>query len=176
MDDLFLVIILGKCGQGLLGGARDESWLLEPRHSGFLDFDCGLCMFFWLGYLRQPLPGQSKSNPKSWHRRLGCFLQSLGTWQVLEQIIEYQDIFYHAQEGWRKVQIHLESVRTSHWYNIIPSISVKKEFLPRQGSPSLLAVWSADHPHPGSWGWNLAEGRAHPFPPQERGQETSLQV
>ena len=83
---------------------------------------------------------------------------------------------YHAQEGWRKVQIHLESVRTSHWYNIIPSISVKKDFLPRQGSPSLLAVWSADHPHPGSWGWNLAEGRAHPFPPQERGQETSLQV
>ena len=45
MDDLFLVIILGKCGQGLLGGARNESWLLEPGHSGFLDFKCELCMF-----------------------------------------------------------------------------------------------------------------------------------
>ena len=36
MDDLFLVPILGKCGQGLLGGAGDKSWLLEQRHSGFL--------------------------------------------------------------------------------------------------------------------------------------------
>ena len=36
MDDVFLVPILGKCGQGLLGGAGDKSWLLEQRHSGFL--------------------------------------------------------------------------------------------------------------------------------------------
>ena len=45
----------------------------------------GLCMS--LGDLRQPLSGQSKSNPESWHRGLGRFLQPVGTWQVLEQIL-----------------------------------------------------------------------------------------
>ena len=32
MDDLFLVFVLGQCGQGLSSGARDKIWILEPRY------------------------------------------------------------------------------------------------------------------------------------------------
>ena len=53
---------------------------------------------------------------------------------------------------------------------------LQTEIPPRQGSFSFLTVWSADHPHPWIRGCNLAQGRGHPFPPQERGQETSVQV
>ena len=53
---------------------------------------------------------------------------------------------------------------------------LQTEIPPRQGSFSFLTVWPADHPHPWSRGCSLAQGRAHPFPPQERGQETSVQV
>ena len=35
MDDLFVVFVLGQCGQGLPSGTRDKSWILEPRYTGF---------------------------------------------------------------------------------------------------------------------------------------------
>ena len=47
MDDLFLVFVLGQCGQSLSSGARDKSWILEPRYPGCLRYiDNTLTIFF----------------------------------------------------------------------------------------------------------------------------------
>ena len=128
----------------------------------------GLCMS--LGDLRQPLSGQSKSNPESWHRGLGRFLQPVGTWQVLKQRISIIQMFYQdAQEGWGKVSIHLESVRTTHGYNMIPSVCISNGNSTKARIlffPHCMACWSSSPLEPRL---QPGSGKSAPFPSSGEG-------
>lgn len=122
------------------------------------------------GDLRQPLSGQSKSNPESWHRGLGRFLQPVGTWQVLKQRISIIQMFYQdAQEGRGKVSIHLESVRTTHRYSMIASVYITngnstKARIPF--FPHCMACWSSSPLEPRL---QPGSGKSAPFPSSGEG-------
>ena len=167
MDDLFLVLILGKCWQGLLRGARNESWLLEPRHSGFLDsrIYSRTCVQVIYDSLFPDNPRAIRSlDIEDWD----AFCSPWAHDRFLSKL--YPSIcFYCAQEGRRKVSIHLESVRTTHGYNMIPSVcitngnSTKARIL---FFPHCMVCWSSSpldpRLQPGS-------GKSAPFPSSGEG-------
>ena len=178
MDDLFLVFVLGQCGQGILSGTRDQGWLLEPRYTGFYKTSVTLWPILSEVIYDSLFPGNPRAirslDIEDWDAF--CSPWAHDRFFVNSSFMRYTLFFPRKDEEKFRYTLSQCGLLTGKFLTWFPDPCPFKTKCSRQRPPSLLSLWPPGHPHPWSWGGILAQGGTHPLPPEKGRQKTPLQV